>query len=57
MAPAAIPANPAVIMKSLLFAAAIAIIKLAVETKPSLDPKTAARSHPARFARCSKLRI
>ena len=55
--PAAIPAKPAVIINSLLFAAAIPIIKLAVETKPSFEPRTAARSQPARFARCSRFLI
>ena len=55
--PAAIPAKPAVIKKSLLLAAAIPIIKLAVETSPSFEPSTAARSHPARFARCSRFLI
>ena len=50
MAPAAIPAAPAVTRKlcSPARAAATPIIKLAVETKPSLAPRTAARNQPAR---------
>ena len=50
MAPAAIPAAPAVMRKlcSPARAAATPIIKLAVETKPSLAPRTAARNQPAR---------
>ena len=47
----------AVINNSLLLAAATPIIKLAVETKPSFEPSTAALNHPVRFVRCSKLRF
>ena len=57
IAPATIPARPAVIINSLLLAAAIPIIKLAVETKPSFEPSTAARSQFERFERCSIFRI
>jgi hypothetical protein len=48
IAPAAIPAAPAVIKKLSARAADTPIIKLAVETKPSLAPRTAARNQPAR---------
>ena len=49
IAPAAIPANPAVTIAFVLAcAAATPIIKLAVETSPSFTPKTAARNHPER---------
>jgi hypothetical protein len=49
IAPAAIPAKPAVTIALVpACAAATPIIKLAVETKPSLTPRTAARNHPER---------
>jgi hypothetical protein len=48
IAPAAIPATPAVTKKLSALAAETPIIKLAVETRPSFAPRTAALSHPAR---------
>ena len=45
------------ILGVVLLAAAIPIIKLAVETKPSFEPSTAARSQFERFERCSIFRI
>jgi hypothetical protein len=52
MAPATRPANPAIMMLLRLeSAAATPTIKLAVETMPSLAPRTAALSHPMRWAR------
>ena len=56
IAPAVIPATPAVKRKSFFPAAATPIIKAAVETNPSFAPRTAARNHPARCVRCCKLR-
>ena len=56
MAPAEIPARPAVIKKLSACAAATPIMREAVETKPSFAPSTAARSQPARWERCSRLR-
>ena len=54
IAPAAIPARPAVIIKLSARAVATPIIKLAVETKPSFAPSTAARNQPLRCVRwCS----
>ena len=54
IAPAVIPATPAVIRKSCFPAVATPIIKAAVETRPSFAPSTAARSQPARWVRCSR---
>jgi hypothetical protein len=50
IAPAAIAATPAVMrnLSSPGLAAVTPIIKLAVETKPSFPPRTAARNQPAR---------
>ena len=52
IAPAVIPAMPAVTKKSFFCAAATPIISDAVETRPSFAPKTAARNQPARWVRC-----
>ena len=53
MAPATIAATPAVMRKEFSpgLAAVTPIIKLAVETRPSFAPRTAARNQPARCAR------
>ena len=50
IAPATIPATPAVTIKLLSsgVAAVTPIMRLAVETMPSLAPRTAARNQPAR---------
>ena len=47
IAPAAIPAAPAVIKKLSACAADTPIINEAVDTSPSFAPSTAARNHPA----------
>ncbi|KAG1530395.1 hypothetical protein G6F50_017344 [Rhizopus delemar] len=53
-APATSPANPDVKMAPCVAcAAATPVIRLAVETMPSLAPSTAARSQPTRSERCS----
>ena len=57
IAPAAIPAKPAVTTKSFFCAETTPIINDAVETNPSLTPRTAARSQPARCARWFSLRL
>jgi hypothetical protein len=54
IAPAANPATPATNTASFdAEAAATPIMRLAVETMASSDPRTAARNHPARPLRCT----